>query len=89
LIADKINIPKFTTNAAASNLDIVLIKYETGINATIEDNGKGFDTSDKNKFSGSGLDNIQKRINFLKGQVEWNSKPGNGTLVAIHIPVED
>lgn len=74
-------------HAAASNLDIALIKDETGINATIEDNGKGFDTSDKNKFAGIGLDNIQKRINFLKGQIEWNSKPGNGTLVAIHIPV--
>jgi len=75
-------------HAAASNLDIALIKDETGINATIEDNGKGFDTSDKNKFAGIGLDNMQKRINFLKGQIEWNSKPGNGTLVAIHIPAE-
>ena len=75
-------------HAAASNLDIALIKDETGINATIEDNGKGFDTSDKNKFAGIGLDNMQKRINFLKGQIEWNSKPDNGTLVAIHIPVE-
>lgn len=75
-------------HAAASNLDIALIKDETGINATIEDNGKGFDTSDKNKFTGIGLDNMQKRINFLKGQIEWNSKPGNGTLVAIHIPAE-
>ena len=51
-------------HAAASYLDIALIKDETGINATFEDNGKGFDTSDKNKFEGIDLDNMQKRINF-------------------------
>ena len=75
-------------HAAASYLDIVLIKDDTGINATFEDNGKGSDTSDKNKFEGIDLDNMQKRINFFKGQIEWNLKPGNGTLVAIYIPVE-
>ena len=75
-------------HAAASYLDIALIKDETGINATFEDNGKGFDTSDKNKFEGIDLDNMQKRINFFKGQIEWNLKPGNGTLVAILIYVK-
>ena len=74
-------------HAGASNLDIALIKDDTGINATIEDNGKGFDTTDKNKFAGIGLDNMQKRINFLKGQIEWNSNLGKGTVVAIYIPV--
>lgn len=73
-------------HAKASNLDIALIKDESGINATIEDNGKGFDTSDKSKFSGIGLDNMQKRISFLKGTIEWQSSPGAGTLVAIHVP---
>ncbi len=73
-------------HAAASNLDIALIKDESGINATIEDNGRGFDTADKNKFTGIGLDNMQKRISFLKGTIEWQSSPGSGTLVAIYVP---
>jgi two-component system NarL family sensor kinase len=73
-------------HAKASNLDIALIKDESGINATIEDNGRGFDTSDKSKFSGIGLDNMQKRISFLKGTIEWQSSSGAGTLVAIHVP---
>ena len=73
-------------HAAASNLDIALIKDESGINATIEDNGKGFNTKYKNNFTGIGLDNIQKRIDFLKGTIEWQSSPGAGTLVALHIP---
>lgn len=73
-------------HAKASNLDIAIIKDNSGINATIEDNGRGFDTSDKSKFSGIGLDNMQKRISFLKGTIEWQSSPGAGTLVAIHVP---
>lgn len=73
-------------HAGATNLDIALIKDETGINATIEDNGKGFDTSDKNKYTGMGLDNMQKRIDFLKGTIEWQSSLGAGTLVAVYVP---
>ncbi len=73
-------------HSGATNLDIALIKDESGINATIEDNGIGFDTNDKNKFTGIGLDNIQKRIDFLKGTIEWQSSAGTGTLVAVHVP---
>ncbi len=74
-------------HSGANHLDISLIKDADGIAATIEDNGKGFDTSDKNKFDGIGLKNIQTRIEYLKGTVEWNSSPGKGTLVAIHVPM--
>ena len=77
-------------HSGAHMLDISLIKDADGISVTIEDNGKGFDTADKNKFSGGiGLKNIQRRVRYLKGTVEWNSTPGNGTLVAIHIPVNE
>jgi len=74
-------------HSKANHLDISLIKDEDGIAATIEDNGNGFDTSDKNKFDGIGLKNIQTRIEYLKGTVEWNSSVGKGTLVAIHVPL--
>lgn len=73
-------------HARANHLDISLIKDNDGISATIEDNGKGFDTSDKTKFDGLGLKNIRTRVEYLKGTVEYNSKPGKGTLVAIHVP---
>jgi two-component system NarL family sensor kinase len=74
-------------HSGANHLDISLIKDEDGIAATIEDNGKGFDSSDRNKFDGIGLKNIKTRIEYLKGTVEWNSSVGKGTLVAIHVPV--
>nr|HPH24614.1 ATP-binding protein [Chitinophagaceae bacterium] len=74
-------------HAKATHLDISLIKDNDGVAVTIEDNGIGFDSSNKNNFNGIGLKNIQTRVEFLKGTVEWNSAVGKGTLVAIHIPV--
>lgn len=73
-------------HAAATHLDISLIKDEEGIAATIEDNGKGFDMNAVEKNTGIGLKNIMSRINFLKGSIDFDSQPDRGTLVAIHIP---
>ncbi|RTL59860.1 MAG: tetratricopeptide repeat protein [Sphingobacteriales bacterium] len=74
-------------HAGATQLDISLIKDEDGISATVEDNGKGFDTSDFVKKNGLGLKNIQARVEYLKGTVDFDSSPGRGTLVAIHVPI--
>jgi len=74
-------------HAQASMLDISLIRDGDGISATIEDNGKGFDAGDREKFEGIGLKNIHSRVEFLKGMVDFDSKPGKGTLVAIHVPL--
>lgn len=73
-------------HSGASMLDISLIKDKDGIAVTIEDNGKGFDTSNAALFEGIGLKNIKSRVEYLKGSVEFDSQPGQGTLVAIHIP---
>ncbi|MEI9957446.1 MAG: sensor histidine kinase [Ferruginibacter sp.] len=74
-------------HSGANILDISLIKDKDGIAATIEDNGKGFNSKEKEKFEGIGLKNILSRIAFLKGTVDFDSSPGNGTLVAIHVPL--
>ncbi|MEP6675726.1 MAG: sensor histidine kinase [Ferruginibacter sp.] len=73
-------------HSGASHLDISLIKDEDGVAATVEDNGKGFDNTDKDKFEGIGLKNIMTRVQYLKGTVDFDSSPGKGTLVAIHVP---
>jgi len=73
-------------HSGANVLDVSLIKDKDGIAATIEDNGKGFDTQMKDQFDGIGLKNIKTRIEYLKGSVDFDSSPGKGTLVAIHVP---
>ncbi len=74
-------------HANASALDISIVRDKDGITATIEDNGQGFDINDKEKFEGIGLPNIISRIEWLKGTVDFDSSPGRGTVVALHVPV--
>ena len=76
-------------HAGANRLDMSLIRDKDGISATVEDNGKGFDATDTSKFTGLGLKNIQTRIEYLKGTVDFDSAPGRGTVVAIHVPLID
>jgi signal transduction histidine kinase len=74
-------------HAQADTLDIQLIKDAEGVKVMIEDNGKGFDPADLEKFEGIGLKNIRSRVAFLKGEIDFSSSPGQGTLVAIYIPL--
>lgn len=71
-------------HAKANRLDIAIVKDEDGIACTIEDNGVGFDTN--LPTNGIGLKNIQSRVAYLNGTVEFNAAMNKGTLVAIHVP---
>jgi len=74
-------------HSSANQLDISLIKDSDGISATIEDNGTGFNAEQKQKFEGIGLKNIIARVGYLKGSIDFDTSPGEGTLVAIHVPL--
>ncbi|RYF91955.1 MAG: tetratricopeptide repeat protein [Chitinophagaceae bacterium] len=77
-------------HAGASRLDISIFNDAAGTDVLIEDNGKGFDVQAAlAKENGLGLQNIVSRIQYLHGTVDWDSTPGNGTVIAIHIPAED
>ncbi|NCU05805.1 MAG: tetratricopeptide repeat protein [Chitinophagaceae bacterium] len=73
-------------HSGASQLDIALIKDRDGISISIEDNGKGFNSAELNEDAGIGLKNMKARIDYLNGTIDFDSAPGKGTLVAIHIP---
>ncbi|RYY50430.1 MAG: hypothetical protein EOO06_03760 [Chitinophagaceae bacterium] len=77
-------------HSGASELEIFIHHNSDGISLLIEDNGRGFDPSlvfaESNTQDGLGLKNIQSRLAFLDGTVEWDSSPGNGTVVTIFIP---
>jgi two-component system NarL family sensor kinase len=72
-------------HSKASHLDISITNDVQGIAVNIEDNGIGFDAS-VIRGDGIGLSNTRSRIEFLKGEMEIDSKPGNGTLIAIYVP---
>jgi len=49
-----------------------------------EDDGVGYDPTNLTR-KGMGLENIQSRINYLKGQITTESSDGNGTSTLIHV----
>lgn len=73
-------------HSGANKLDLTLVKDEDGLSVTIEDNGHGFSMKEVQHREGIGLKNMQSRVQYLKGSIEWDSAPGKGTVVIIHIP---
>ena len=74
-------------HANATEVQVQLVRDEKHIHLTIEDNGKGFDSQSVAHRRGAGLTNIQTRIDFLGGDLDIRSKPGEGTSVMIGITV--
>ena len=73
-------------HAAAKMIFIQLGKHDEGLTITVEDDGKGFDTRPLKK--GAGLQNVQSRLDYLKGFFNIESEPGKGTSVTVEMPVE-
>ena len=75
-------------HAAAQNIFIQLNRHDKGISLTVEDDGKGFDTMQLATIKGAGLQNVQSRINYLKGSLDIDSVSNKGTSVNIEIPLQ-
>jgi two-component system NarL family sensor kinase len=70
-------------HAVATEAMVQVIRDEGRLNIVVEDNGRGFDPDSLDEKKGAGWINIKARVDYLKGQLELNSKPGKGTLVNI------
>lgn len=75
-------------HAQATVLDIQILKDNDGLAIMIEDNGKGFNTSQITNFEGIGFKNLNTRIKFLNGTIEIDSSIGNGTVISIWLPLQ-
>lgn len=73
---------------ARAQYAIVQISNNNGLlSITVEDNGRGFDTSIIKVQKGMGWHNVMKRVDFLKGTLDVTSKEGKGTSVHIELNV--
>jgi two-component system NarL family sensor kinase len=81
------NVSNIIKHSNANHVNIQLIRHDHELVTMIEDNGIGFDTAKINSFEGIGLKNIQSRIEYLKGNVTFDSTQGRGTVVTIEIPL--
>jgi len=70
-------------HAQANHLLLQLIRRDDTLTIIAEDNGKGFDVKKAFTKKGLGLSSIESRVKFLQGTIEWDSVPGEGTVVSI------
>lgn len=73
-------------HAKATSVSVQIIKHENELVIMIEDDGVGFDVN-KVQQNSMGLKNIESRVAYLKGKVNFDSSPGSGTTVVIEIPM--
>jgi len=78
------NIVKY---AQASEVLLQLTFSDEWLNVTIEDNGVGFDPKRIDANKGMGLKSIDFRAHFMGGDYEIDSRPGEGTMVTINVPI--
>lgn len=74
-------------HASATEALVQLSLTGDQLHITVEDNGTGFNPSDKDDHPGIGLKNIAARISLLKGKSDFQSSPERGTSVMIEVPV--
>lgn len=73
-------------HANASTVSITLAQDQDLVSASIRDDGAGFSTG-KLRTRGLGLVGMEERVRALQGELTISSKPGQGTLVRIELPL--
>lgn len=76
-----------------ANATEVLVQYMregNQVDITVEDNGVGFNQNEslKKEGSGMGLSNLQTRVAYLKGNIDFESEENEGTTVNVHINID-
>ncbi len=78
-------------HAKASYVNVDVMAQKGLLSTTITDDGKGFDvemeSNNPEKWDHFGLQGMMERARMLAGEVHWESHPGKGTSVTIHIPI--
>ena len=75
-------------HSEASALRVLLKKISKGVELKIEDNGKGFDFSEKfNDFQSLGLKTLKERTASIQGSMKVSSEKGSGTSLSFIVYV--
>ena len=76
-------------HAKATEVLVQYMREGDQVDITVEDNGIGFDKSKslKQEDSGMGLSNLQTRVAYLKGNIDFESEENEGTTVNVHLNI--
>lgn len=73
-------------HSKAESMDIRLLQSGNQVHMSLQDSGVGFDLEAKKQTS-YGLLTMEERVNELGGSLQMISKPGEGTLIHIWVPI--
>jgi len=74
-------------HSLASRLEVVLKQTGAAIEASVKDDGIGFDLAQVEKGPGLGLKGMRSRIDKLGGELAIESSPGKGTKLSFAVPL--
>ncbi|WP_421824824.1 tetratricopeptide repeat-containing sensor histidine kinase [Flagellimonas oceanensis] len=71
-------------HAKAKSIFIQLYAHNEQVFLTVEDDGVGFNPQQSKNKEGLGLKNIESRVAYLNGEIDWDSEEGRGTTININ-----
>ena len=74
-------------HSGATSASVKLLGKKTAISLSISDAGGGFDPGEASKKSGLGLVGMEERVRLVEGSISIRTRPGEGTDVTIHVPL--
>ena len=96
LRAAQASLANVRDHAKAGNAVVTLAFLGSEVTLDIYDDGVGFDPAglaaqmgERADGSGFGIPSLRERLTALKGSLELESAPGEGTVVAIRLPLND
>ncbi|MBN1375080.1 MAG: PAS domain S-box protein [Dehalococcoidia bacterium] len=79
-------------HACASKADVIIEFADSGVTASIYDNGKGFElpetVGDLSHMGKLGLVGMQERISLINGSLVIKTEKDRGTLVTVNVPIK-
>jgi PAS domain S-box-containing protein len=81
-----------TTNilrhAEAGNVEVTLKKEGSVLLLKVEDDGKGISEEEISNPRSLGIIGIQERVRFWNGRLQFQGRPGRGTIMTIWMPID-
>ncbi len=81
------SLTNIAKHAQARHAIVTLGQQDNMVQLSVEDDGVGFDSSAKQTDMTFGLIGIRERTSMLKGHCDIFSKPGQGTVIQVNIPL--
>lgn len=74
-------------HANARHITVAVRVLENGLQASVTDDGSGFDPSARRAQKSLGLASMRERVHLLGGELEIDSEPGHGTTIVAWVPL--